>query len=111
MKLKDKLSKLDINLELEIRSGMSSIHLLDKEAKEYINLILEDSSLKKLTYIVYPNDNTHRNIVLLDNNGAVLKESESYMSKLVYKPLDFEIEYPVIQSKILDSYRDLKVDI
>ncbi len=111
MKLKDKLSKLDINLELEIRSGVSSIHMLDKEAQEYINLILEDSSLKSLTYIIYPNDNTHRNIVLLDKNGSILKKSESYMSKLVYKPLDFEIEYSAIQSKILDSYKDLKVNI
>jgi len=111
MTLKNILPNLDINLELEIRSGLSSIHKLDSKDEEYKKLLDDNSHLQGLTYIVYPNDNTNRSVVLLDKNGKKLDESKSYMSKLGYIPLGFEIEYPPVQSKILDMYKDLEVKL
>lgn len=109
MMLKDKLPKIDLNLELEIRSGLSSIHKLKKD-NIYRQYIKEHDYLKGAEYVVYPNDNSGRGTIFLDQNGKTIKKVNFYANELVYELNDFEIEYPKIHSKILETFKNISIN-
>jgi len=110
MMLKDKLPKIDLDLELEIRSGLSSIHKLRKD-EIYKRFIEKYRDLKEAEYVIYPNDNSDRGTVFLDKSGETIKKVNFYANELVYEPNDFEIEYPKIHSKILETLENISINL
>ena len=103
--LSDKLPNIEPRLELEIRSGISSIHKLKKD-EIYNEFIKKHQNLKGAEYIVYPNDNADRGTVFLDNKGTTIEKVNFYANELVYEPNSFEIEYQKIHSKLLESIEE-----
>ena len=110
MELKSKLPKIDVNLELEIRSGLSSIYKLRKD-NIYKKFIENYQDLQKAEYVIYPNDNADRGTVFLDKDGRIIKKVNFYANELVYEPNDFEIEYPKIHSKILETFENISINV
>ena len=113
MILEEKLPNLDINIKSRIRSGIDSIYRIDLNDKSFKQLIDDNIRLKETYYIVSSNDNTSNNILFLNESGAIIENSNISISKLIFLPLGFDIDYSFASdnSEILKEYKNYSIPL
>jgi len=113
MILEKKLPKLDINLKARLRSGLDSIYKIDTTDISFKELLEKQSDIESTSYIIYGNDNSSKYIYFIDSNGTILKETNICVNKLIYLPLDFEIQYEYANknSELLEEYNSYPLPI
>lgn len=113
MIIEDKLPNLDINTKSRIRSGALSIFRIDRENESFIEFIQNHTKLSETYFIVYSNDNTSSSVSFLEENGEIICADNVSVSKLVFLPLGFDIEYSYASesSVILKEYLNYSIPL
>lgn len=113
MIIEDKLPKLDIDTKSRIRSGILSIFRIDRDDESFKEFTKVNVKLKKTHFVVYSNDNTSSSVSFLNKNGETIDKNNISVSKLVFLPLGFEIDYSYASenSLILKEYLNYSIPL